>query len=97
MVVYANKARCVEASVSHQERQEGPGCTSKTTAQKTLPEVVAQSTPAKLTALAVGDRVFHPQFGNGTITAMEGSKLSIAFDTHGKKQIIDSYVKRLKK
>jgi PcrA/UvrD tudor domain len=65
--------------------------------QKTLPEAVAQSAPAKLTALAVGDRVFHPQFGNGTITAMEGSKLSIAFDTHGKKQIIDSYVKRLKK
>ena len=65
--------------------------------QKTLPEAVAQSAPAKLTALAVGDRVFHPQFGNGTITAMEGSKLSIAFDTHGKKQIIDSFVKRLKK
>lgn len=65
--------------------------------QKTLPEVVAQSAPVKLTALAVGDRVSHPQFGNGTITAIEGSKLSIAFDTHGKKQIIDSYVKRLKK
>ena len=65
--------------------------------QKTLPEAIAQSAPTKLTALAVGDRVSHPQFGNGTITAIEGSKLSIAFDTHGKKQIIDSYVKRLKK
>ena len=65
--------------------------------QKTRPEAVAQSAPVKLTALAVGDRVSHPKFGNGTITAIEGSKLSIAFDTHGKKQIIDSYVKRLKK
>ena len=65
--------------------------------QKTLPEAVAQSAPAKLTSFAVGDRVVHPQFGDGTITAVEGSKLSIAFDTHGKKQIIDSYVKRLKK
>ena len=65
--------------------------------QKTLAEVVAQSAAAKLAALAVGDRISHPQFGVGTITAMEGSKLSIAFDTHGKKQIIDSYVKRLNK
>ena len=65
--------------------------------QKTLPEAVAQSAPAKLTAFAVGDRVVHSQFGEGTITAVEGSKLSIVFGTHGKKQIIDSYVKRLKK
>ncbi len=65
--------------------------------QKTLAEAVAQSATAKLAALAVGDRISHPQFGVGTITAMEGSQLSIAFDTHGKKQIIDSYVKRLKK
>ncbi len=65
--------------------------------QKTLPEAVAQAAPAKLTAFAVGDRVSHPQFGDGTVSAIEGPKLSIAFDTRGEKQIIDSYVKRLKK
>ncbi len=65
--------------------------------QKTLPEAVSQAAPAKLTAFAVGDRVSHPQFGSGTITAIEGQKLSIAFDKRGDKQIIDSYVKRLKK
>ncbi len=48
-------------------------------------------------AFAVGDRVSHPQFGGGTVTAIEGPKLSIAFDTRGEKQIVDSYVKRLKK
>ena len=65
--------------------------------QKTVAEAVAQPAPVKLTAFAVGDRISHPQFGDGTITAIEGPKLSIAFDTHGEKQIIDSYVKRLKK
>ena len=49
-----------------------------------------------ISAFAVGDRVAHAQFGHGTITAIEGAKLSIAFDTKGNKQIIDSYVKRSK-
>ena len=65
--------------------------------QKTLAESVVQPAPAKLTTFAVGDRISHPQFGDGTITVIEGPKLSIAFDTRGEKQIIDSYVKRLKK
>ncbi len=65
--------------------------------QKTLPEAEARPIPAKLIAFAVGDRISHPQFGDGMITAIEGPKLSIAFDARGEKQIIDSYVKRLKK
>lgn len=40
---------------------------------QTVQEVVAQSASSKLAALAVGDRTSHPQFGVGTITAMEGS------------------------
>ena len=63
---------------------------------KTLPQAIAQATPATISAFAVGDRVGHSQFGDGTITAIEGPRLSIAFDTDGNKQIIDSYVKRLK-
>jgi DNA helicase-2/ATP-dependent DNA helicase PcrA len=65
--------------------------------QKTVAEAVARPAPAKLTAFAVGDRISHPQFGDGTITAIEGPRLSIAFDTCDEKQIIESYVKRLKK
>ena len=38
-----------------------------------------------------------PQFGDGTITAIEDHRLTIAFDMQGGKQIIDSYVRRLKK
>lgn len=65
--------------------------------QNTLPEVVAGSSPAKLIGFAVEDRVSHPQFGNGTIIAIEGSTLSIAFDEQGTRRIIDSYLNQLKK
>jgi DNA helicase-2/ATP-dependent DNA helicase PcrA len=57
---------------------------------------IVQTVPGRF-SFAVGDRISHPQFGDGTITAIEGPKLSIAFDTRGEKQIIDSYVKRLKR
>jgi hypothetical protein len=65
--------------------------------QTTLPEAVAEPSAAMLTGFAVNDRVSHPQFGNGTIIAIEGSTLSIAFHEQGTRRIIDSYVKRLKK
>lgn len=65
--------------------------------KRTLPQAIAQTKPATISAFAVGDRLTHSQFGDGTITAIEGPKLSITFDTEGNKQIIDSYVKRQKK
>jgi hypothetical protein len=65
--------------------------------QNALPEAVAGSRPVTLIAFAVGDRVSHPQFGTGTIEVIKGSTLSIAFDTHGTKQIIESFVRLLKK
>ncbi len=64
--------------------------------QNTLPEAVTGSRPVTLIAFAVGDRVSHPQFGTGTITAIKGSTLSIAFDKQGTRHIIESFVKRLK-
>ena len=65
--------------------------------KRTLPQAIAQTKPATISAFAVGDQVAHSQFGDGTITAIEGPKLSITFDTEGNKQIIDSFVKRQKK
>jgi DNA helicase-2/ATP-dependent DNA helicase PcrA len=41
----------------------------------------------------VGDRVFHDKFGYGSVTAVEGAKLSVAFDKSGEKRVIDSFVK----
>jgi DNA helicase-2/ATP-dependent DNA helicase PcrA len=40
-----------------------------------------------------GARVFHEKFGYGTVTAQEGNKLEIEFETAGPKRVIDSFVK----
>ena len=39
-----------------------------------------------------GDRVFHRKFGYGTVTALEGDKLRIAFDKAGEKHVLSGYV-----
>ncbi len=43
--------------------------------------------------VAVGVRVFHEKFGYGAVTAQEGNKLEIDFETSGHKRVIDSFVK----
>ena len=45
------------------------------------------------TDLAIGMRVFHDKFGYGEIVDQEGNKLEIAFETSGRKRVIDSFVK----
>jgi hypothetical protein len=73
---------------------------AKTTLQRpqnTVPKAVEGLRSDKLIGFAIEDRVSHPQFGNGTIVAIDGSTLSIAFDKQGTRRIIDSYVKPLKK
>jgi DNA helicase-2/ATP-dependent DNA helicase PcrA len=56
-------------------------------------EMVAKST-GTVSAFAVGDRVFHLKFGNGNVTAVDGNKLTIAFDKAGEKRVVDSFVER---
>ncbi len=41
-----------------------------------------------------GDRVSHPMFGDGTVTAVNGYTLTISFAESVAKQIIDGYVNR---
>jgi DNA helicase II / ATP-dependent DNA helicase PcrA len=43
---------------------------------------------------AIGDVVTHPQFGDGTVTAVDGVKLSIEFSDGRTRVIVDDYVKR---
>ncbi len=43
--------------------------------------------------VSVGSRVFHEKFGYGCVTAQEGNKLEIDFETAGPKRVIDSFVK----
>ena len=61
-----------------------------------LPEATrsAASFAAKpRTDVGIGARVFHEKFGYGTVTAQEGNKLEIEFETAGPKRVIDSFVK----
>lgn len=41
-----------------------------------------------------GERVFHQKFGYGRVTAVEGNKLTVAFDKAGEKKVIDTFVEK---
>ncbi|MCH9765228.1 MAG: UvrD-helicase domain-containing protein [Alphaproteobacteria bacterium] len=56
-------------------------------------ELLASST-APPSDFQVGDRVAHKKFGAGTVTSVDGNKLSIAFDHAGAKRVVDSFVSR---
>jgi ATP-dependent DNA helicase UvrD/PcrA len=57
-------------------------------------ELIAKST-GTVSPFSVGDRVFHIKFGNGNVTAIDGNKLTIAFDKAGEKRVVDSFVERV--
>jgi DNA helicase-2/ATP-dependent DNA helicase PcrA len=56
-------------------------------------ELIAKST-GTVSTFTVGDRVFHQKFGNGNVVAVDGNKLTIAFDKAGEKRVVDSFVER---
>ena len=56
-------------------------------------ELVAKST-GTVSPFSIGDRVFHMKFGNGDVVAVDGNKLTIAFDKAGEKRVVDAYVER---
>ncbi len=45
-----------------------------------------------VSAFTEGDRVFHKKFGYGTVEALEGDKLEVAFDKAGSKHVLAGYV-----
>jgi DNA helicase-2/ATP-dependent DNA helicase PcrA len=45
-----------------------------------------------VSSFAEGDRVFHQKFGPGTVEAVEGDKLEIAFDKAGTKKVVARFV-----
>ncbi|MEM1316070.1 MAG: 3'-5' exonuclease, partial [Pseudomonadota bacterium] len=45
-----------------------------------------------VTAFGIGDRVFHQKFGYGAVEAMEGDKLTIAFEKAGTKHVVARFV-----
>ena len=58
------------------------------------PSGAAPSSPApSVSKHAVGDQIFHPMFGDGTVNALDGDKLTIKFAGNVTKQILADYVK----
>jgi DNA helicase-2/ATP-dependent DNA helicase PcrA len=57
-------------------------------------ELIAKST-GTVSSFTVGERVFHQKFGNGNVVAVDGNKLTIAFDKAGEKRVVDSFVERI--
>jgi len=56
--------------------------------------LIAKSVGTETSDFKVGERVFHQKFGNGTVTEVEGNKLTIDFDRAGRKRVLDSFVTR---
>jgi DNA helicase-2/ATP-dependent DNA helicase PcrA len=57
-------------------------------------ELIASSS-AEGAGYSVGSRVRHQKFGPGTVTEVDGNKLTIEFDHAGKKRVVDSFVARI--
>ena len=56
-------------------------------------ELVAASTRT-CSDFSVGDACLHQKFGYGTVTDVDGNKLTIDFDKAGRKRVVDSFVQR---
>jgi DNA helicase II / ATP-dependent DNA helicase PcrA len=86
------RGRSSEARSGEGERPFGP---RKNRLPLTIEgELVAKST-GTVSAFSAGDRVFHQKFGNGNVVAVDGNKLTIAFDKAGEKRVVDSFVERV--
>ena len=66
--------------------------------QGTPPTINARAEPvvSSMTNSAYkrGERIFHQKFGYGRIEAIEGNKLTVAFEKAGVKKVLDSYVEK---
>jgi DNA helicase-2/ATP-dependent DNA helicase PcrA len=63
-------------------------------APETLDGGLIVSSSEESSDYAAGDRVRHPKFGGGTVTAVEGNKLTITFDKGETKRVVASFVER---
>jgi DNA helicase-2/ATP-dependent DNA helicase PcrA len=51
--------------------------------------------PAKTGTFTEGERVFHQKFGYGTVKAIDGNKLLVAFEKSAERTIVDSFVEKV--
>ena len=55
-------------------------------------ELVAKSSASS--SFAKGARVFHVKFGQGTVAAVDGNKLTVDFDKAGRKMVLETFVQK---
>ena len=60
---------------------------------QTIKGEYSESTSYSSSGYRIGQRVKHLKFGDGTITHIEGKKLSIDFDRVGRKKVLESFVR----
>jgi DNA helicase II / ATP-dependent DNA helicase PcrA len=60
--------------------------------QNRMIEASATVIKTSVTQFKIGDRVFHEKFGYGRVEGVDGNKLEIAFETAGRKHVVDSFV-----
>ncbi len=61
----------------------------------TIEGQIIASSSAQGAGYEVGTRVRHQKFGPGTVTEVDGNKLTIEFDHAGRKRVVDSFVARI--
>ena len=61
----------------------------------TIEGQIIASSSAEGAGYDVGARVRHQKFGPGTVTEVDGNKLTIEFDHAGRKRVVDSFVARI--
>ncbi|QKV17229.1 UvrD-helicase domain-containing protein [Oricola thermophila] len=82
--------------IGYGEADSGYGAGRKSVKGRVIEgELVAKSVADTPSEFAVGDRVFHLKFGNGNVVAVDGNKLTVAFDKAGEKRVLDGFVERV--
>ncbi len=81
--------------LAHSVRLEGRGPGWARASSHEAMRANTPGAPARIAtrdAFVLGQRIFHQKFGYGCITAIDGDKLDIAFETAGAKRVIGSFV-----
>lgn len=77
--------------------QQNRGAASERASEKSSMRVIEGELVAKSSGATsnyrLGERVFHQKFGYGLVTAIEGNKLTVDFES-GPKKVVDSFVSR---
>ena len=91
-------AKAKKPAKAHSKRASALKAVAPAKVATSEPTEVALSSPApSMNECAVGAQIFHSMFGDGTVTALDGDKLTIKFAGNITKQIRADFVKPRKR